>query len=93
MTSSASHTSRRPSDYDDWLDVLRPDDTRTVTTIHHDPVGAAEAARRRSLDDEDEGKERVKAAIQQTTEVEVYYEEVGPIENPYVRGKGQRESI
>ncbi|KAF7194159.1 hypothetical protein HII31_04515, partial [Pseudocercospora fuligena] len=56
-------------------------------------VSAAEAARRRSLDDEDEGRERVKAAIQQTTEVEVYYEEAGPAENPYVRGKGQRGSI
>ncbi|KXS96314.1 hypothetical protein AC578_9381 [Pseudocercospora eumusae] len=94
VSSSASHTSQLPRDYDDRLCVLRPDDTRMVTTIQHDPVGAAEAARRvRSSDDEEEGKERAKAAIQQTTEVQVQFEEAGPEENSCVRGKGKGESI
>ncbi|EME78276.1 uncharacterized protein MYCFIDRAFT_80708 [Pseudocercospora fijiensis CIRAD86] len=41
----------------------------------------SEAVRRRSLDDEEEGKERARATIQQTTEVEVYYEKAGPAGN------------
>lgn len=60
-----------------------------MTTIHHDPIFAAEAARRRFLESKEDATDRAKRSIEQTTKVEVYFEEAGSADNPYVHERSQ----